>query len=95
MPDINPGSYCVFLHQGCSLEKHKLAVGEEADIESKIRHIFPETRNHGLYYCADNVDDVTLDAVRADIIVDMIECDRSPEISFESEIVEIFERPDL
>ena len=46
--DINVRSYCVFLHYGCSLDEHKRMVGRSACLDSRITHIFPETRSHGL-----------------------------------------------
>lgn len=84
-----PESYFVFLHQGCSLEDHKSHI--EADLDSKITHIFPAATWHGLYYAADNVDDVILDAIRADVFVDMIECNRAPEMVLEIEDFRLIE----
>lgn len=68
-------SYIVFLHQGCSLEQHKRAVAEGADLDSAIISVFPETDYHGLYYRA-KLDDDALATVRADVVVDMVECNR-------------------
>ena len=68
-------SYMIFLHHGCSLEQHKQAVGEEADVDSAIKFVFPETAQYGLYYRAE-LGDSALAAVRADLGVDMVECNR-------------------
>lgn len=94
LPGVVHGSYCVFLHRRCSLEEHKRTVGEEADLDSKISHLFPATQRHGLYYCAGDIDDEILDAIRADITVDMVEYNRSPEIDI-GETIEVFERVEL
>lgn len=94
-PTVIQESFCVFLHHGCSLEEHKRTVGQQINLDSKIKHIFPETRNHGLYYCADRVDDVTLSAIRAELVVDMIECNRVLEIDPLEEADEIFEHSEL
>lgn len=69
-----PHKYIVFLHFGYSLKEHKQAVGNDTDLDSGITNIFPETANHGLDYAA-NLKKASLDAVRADIGVDMVECE--------------------
>ncbi|KAH8595494.1 hypothetical protein B0O99DRAFT_156998 [Bisporella sp. PMI_857] len=71
--EIVPDSYVVFLHQGYSLDKHKQAVG--VNIDSAIQYIVNETAVHGLYYRA-GFDNATLAAVRTDIGVDVVECNR-------------------
>jgi len=88
-------SFCVFLHHGCSLEKHKQVVGEQVNLDSKITNIFPETARHGLYYCASNIDDANLEAIRADIVVDMIECNLYAKMFYLDEDVELFDPPEL
>ncbi|KAK4499472.1 hypothetical protein PRZ48_009987 [Zasmidium cellare] len=94
-PDVINRSYGVFLHHGCSLDKHKHLIGEDADLDSRITHCFPETRVHGLYYYANDIDDVTLDAIRADVVVDLVECNRSPENLAESVDIEVFDLREL
>jgi hypothetical protein len=76
-PRVVEGSYWVFLHQGCSLEAHKLTIQEEhaGPRPPTIDHTFPETKLHGLYYLAVGVDDVWLNAVRGDVGVRLVECD--------------------
>lgn len=69
-----PRQYAVFLHSGYSLEEHKQAVGNGADLNSSITNVFPERADHGLYYTAE-LHNASLDAVRADTGVDMVECD--------------------
>lgn len=71
--EVVPQKYTVFLHAGYSLEQHKQTVGDAVDFESAIRHIFPETSRHGLYYDG-TLNDSELAAVRADLGVDMVEC---------------------
>ncbi len=71
--DPVPHSYFIFLHMGYTLEQHAQAVGHGTDLNSDIEHIFPETDRHGLYYSVE-LDDASLDLVRADIGVDMVEC---------------------
>lgn len=96
-PGVVDESYCVFLHQGGSLDKHKRYVLEkrgEADLDSRIRHCFPETKAHGLYYCANDIDDGMLEAIRADAVVDMVECDRAGE-GIEGVDVVVFEGAEL
>ncbi|KAG8631228.1 hypothetical protein KVT40_000368 [Elsinoe batatas] len=79
-PDVIEGSYAVFLHHGCTLEKHKEQVGRQGNLDSRITHVFPETSHHGLYYSTEKVDGVELDAIRSDIAVDMVECDLMVEV---------------
>lgn len=50
-----------------------LTVGNGADLDSAIDHIFPETHLYGTYYSATLSDD-SLGAVRRDIGVDKVEC---------------------
>lgn len=87
-PDVIRGNYLIYLHHGCSIEKHLQTVDErlqtaspQTDLKSKITHVWPETKHHGLYYSADNLDIWTIRAVRYDIVVDMVECSRSPEVN--------------
>lgn len=56
------------------MEEHKQALGNSTNLDSAITHIFPEYGPHGLYYAA-HLDDASLAAVRAEIGVDMVECD--------------------
>lgn len=69
-------SYIVFLHRSSSLEKHTRTIWKQANLDLVFKHIFPETTHHGIYYAADNVDDLALDAIRADLAVDFVECNR-------------------
>ncbi|KAF2225452.1 hypothetical protein BDZ85DRAFT_257512 [Elsinoe ampelina] len=85
-PGVVQGSYAVFLHHGCTLEKHKEQVGRQANLESRITRVVPETSYHGLYYFAEQVDDVEIDAIRSDIAVDMIECDRTVEVDIGTKV---------
>lgn len=70
--EIIPQSYIVFLHRGYTLEEHKRTIGGAVDFDT-VTHIFPEHRIHGLYYAIE-LEDHELVAVRADIGVDMVEC---------------------
>nr|POE93443.1 hypothetical protein CFP56_19455 [Quercus suber] len=87
LPDLIPDSYFIFLHHGCSLENHKRTIGYQIDLDSKIQYSFPETRHYGHYYGAYDLDDAALDAIRADIAVDMIECNRELHVDLEVEDV--------
>lgn len=89
------GSYFVFLHCGCSLDKHNQTIGNNVDITSKIRRVYPETPGHGLYYWAEDIDETALEAIRSDIVVDMIECNRALDMSDGVEDVEIIHSEDL
>lgn len=71
-PTRVPHEYIVFLHLGYSLEQHKQAVGDSADLDSAIMYIFPETASNGIYYSAE-LHNASLAAVRADTGVDMVE----------------------
>ena len=71
-----PDEYFVYLHFGYSLEQHKQEVGGGADLDLPVSSLFPETANYGHYYFA-RLDDAGLAAVRADIGVDMVECNFS------------------
>nr|OQO30718.1 hypothetical protein B0A51_01842 [Rachicladosporium sp. CCFEE 5018] len=73
--NVIEGSYCVFLHHGSKLERHIQTIGNHVDWSPTIRHLFPETTVHSLYYCAHDVDDAALKASRADIAVDVVDCD--------------------
>lgn len=50
-----------------------MAVGNSVDWENAVKLVFEETDLYGLYYSA-KLDDDDLMAVRADIGVDMVEC---------------------
>ena len=80
--DRIPESYIVFLHQGCSLDEHKRTLARQGvDLESKIQNIFPEkVGRYGTYYGADDIDDEALEAIRADVNVDVVEYERSPKM---------------
>lgn len=69
-----PNSYVVFLHFGYGLETHEKVVGNGVDWDNAIKFVFEETKDYGLYYSA-KLDEEALAAVRADIGVDMVECD--------------------
>lgn len=71
--DIISGIYHVFLRRGYLLDAHKQAVG--VNVDSATQYIFDETAFHGLYYRA-KFDNATLEDVRMDMSVDMIECNR-------------------
>lgn len=66
-------SYRVSLHRGSSFEAHKHAVGDMADVDTKITRI-DEGYHGGLLYRAETVDDKLLEGIRADIMVDWVEC---------------------
>lgn len=68
-----PHEYIVFLRLGYTLKEHKLIIGEGADLDSII--IFPEEGMHPLYYAA-TLQNASLTAVRADVGVDLVECNR-------------------
>jgi len=90
------GDYFVFLHQGYSLENHAKTVENEVNLTSKIHRIYPGTPRHGLYYYAQDIDKPALEGIRADIVVDMIECNRELEIdNLEMEDMVISEDLDL
>lgn len=74
-----PDSYFIFLHFGYVLETHKRVVGNGVDWVAAVRFVSEETKNHGLYYSAE-LDEEGLTAVRADIGVDMVECDLYAEL---------------
>ena len=93
-PDVIQGAYFIFLHHGCTLEEHTETVGKQANLDWKITHVFPGADHHGLCYTVEEIDDVALDAIRTDIVVDMIECNRSPK-AIEGETVEIIEMLEL
>ena len=80
-PTRLPHKYIVFLHLGYLLEQHKQAVGDRADLDSAITYIFPETASYGLYYSAE-LHNASLAAVRADIGVDMVECNLEVHVIF-------------
>lgn len=69
-----PNSYFVFLHFSYSLDQHKQEVGNGADLDSAIKWAV-EIPGYGLQYSAE-FDDASLAAVRADLGVDLVSCDR-------------------
>ena len=75
-PDIIPESYSVFLHSGYSLDQHKATIGDKTNLAVAISTIFNDTPSAGeLLYMAE-LDDTSLAAVRADVGVDLVECNR-------------------
>ena len=74
-----PDSCVVFLHFGYGLETHTKVVGNGVDWDNAVKFVFEETKNHGLYYSA-KLDEEGLTAVRADIGVDIVECDLYTEL---------------
>jgi hypothetical protein len=70
----------VYLHHGSSLEQHKQTVGEGANLDSTINHVFLETEQYGLCYHA-HLNDSALAAVRSDLVVDFVECDYEAHLS--------------
>lgn len=73
LEDLAPNSYLVYLHHGCSLEKHKRTVGKGAHLDSAIGFVFPESERLGICYDA-TLNESALAAVRCDVVVDMVEC---------------------
>ena len=71
-----PEEYFVYLHSGYELEQHKQAIGADARavLEKAITNTFLEDVNYGPYYAAMGLQNATLDAVRADIGVDLVQC---------------------
>jgi hypothetical protein len=78
--DLIPQAYMVYLHHGCSLEQHKRTVGEGADLDSAIRHVFLETEQYGFIYEV-KLNDSALAAVRSDLVVDFVECEYEAHLS--------------
>lgn len=78
MVDLIPGNYLVYLHRGCTLHHHKLAVkraaGDIVDLDTAIQGLIPEDQRLGLVYEAQLSSD-GLAAVRADRAVAFVECD--------------------
>lgn len=89
--DAVEDAYFVFLHHGCSLEKHSQTVREQVGLDLKFSHILAETAGHGLTYTAEDVDAVALESIRADVAVDLVGCNRAVEIDLEWEDYEIIE----
>nr|POE63504.1 hypothetical protein CFP56_04407 [Quercus suber] len=73
--EVIPDDYQVFLHIGYSLDHHKRFVGEAVNFDSAIRSVLNETATHGLLYRA-HLDQAAVAAVRADIGVDLLNCDQ-------------------
>ena len=72
--EVVPDEYAVFLHRDYSLDDHKAFVGDAVDFDSTARIFLNETATHGLTYFA-HFDKHALAAVRANIGVDLVECD--------------------
>lgn len=80
-----PDEYIVYLDRGHTLEDHQRIVGDVVDLQQVIGTTFPVT--NGLFYTA-KLQNAALNAVRADVGVEMLEC------QFESHIVEGVEPDD-
>ncbi|KAK6423428.1 hypothetical protein LTR95_016533 [Oleoguttula sp. CCFEE 5521] len=74
-PNVNEGKYWVYLEHGYPLETHKQKMQTKVNLEARVGHEFRETDLHGLYYRADELDAVALEAVRGDAGVRLVECD--------------------
>ena len=74
-----PDSYFVFLHFGYDLETHQTVVGNGIDLNDAIKSVAEENERHGVRYRAE-LDDEDLTAIRADIGVDMVECELYAEL---------------
>lgn len=72
-PLRDPDYYMVCLMPGYTLEQHKQTVSE-VDFDSVIEFVFSIPQQ--VIYSA-KLEDETLDAIRADIRVDLVECDRA------------------
>ena len=73
--DIIPNSYFVFLHWGYPLDEHKQAMKPKVSLDGHIERVFEQTHSYGTYYAA-KLDNASLEAVRADVGVDFVECNR-------------------
>lgn len=69
---------------------HNVAVDPE-----KIAFSVPETFHYALYYYADGISDADLEAIRADLLVDRVDCHRALNLDgyFDSEEVELLDIP--
>ena len=67
-------SYIVDLHHGSSLAEHRATIGRP-DLETNIRYIFPDGAVMGVAYVSENIDDETLDNIRADFRVNLVVCE--------------------
>lgn len=94
-PRVIEGSYCVFLHLDSSLENHQHTVNQRKEFDWNITHTFPEYKgtsfDYGTYYCAEDIDHMALDAIRADVMVDQVTCERWVSLEYDGELVEDME----
>lgn len=64
-------------------------VEKQANVDWNFTHVFPGSEDNGLSYYAANLDDVARDAIRADIAVDKIGCNRILEMDWGEETIEL------
>lgn len=85
----------------CSLGKHIETVGNPAMVHtSGLTHLRPEgtRQGQGLVYTVGNIVNVTLDAIRGELVVDFVGCDWWPgtrNFWDREEIVEFYDHPGL
>jgi hypothetical protein len=78
---VIPDHYTVYLHYDHSMEEHKQTVGNATDLDTAMDDMFPASVDsetamilRGTDYFA-KLDDTGLAAVRADLGVDLVECE--------------------
>ena len=74
-----PNSYAVLFVPGVSLQQHKQAIGRKADLNSAISRVHDHTDQDRIFYHA-GLDGGGLAAVRAELVVDFVECNRSAHV---------------
>lgn len=86
------GAYVVWLRQYVSLEQHMHNVAVDPE---KITHCFPESFLGGIYYYVEEINDAELEAIRADLLVDTVDCNRPLNLRgyFDSIEVELIDTP--
>lgn len=84
------GSYVVFFRQYVSLEQHLHNIALDPE---KIAFSLPETPLFGLYYYADGLNEADVEAIRADLLVDRVDCNRALNSDIVGETVELLDTP--
>jgi hypothetical protein len=71
---VIPGAYTIYLHKGHSIDQHLATMSKTTAVTFQMHHVSEESYNLGAHYYADNVDDGTVEAIRKDPLVDLVEC---------------------
>ncbi|KAK6423429.1 hypothetical protein LTR95_016534 [Oleoguttula sp. CCFEE 5521] len=97
---VSEEPYYVFLHPGITFEAHKTGIRNAAGFELDVKYV----SSSGLWtwYSVEILDESTLEAIRGDVVVDLVQCEGMVQFDFgpgwdhvpltDAEIEEMIER---